>query len=72
MAGSGLQKAIYPKESLPTVMQLLESQLLGYYVRYRIISEDRKRFSHWSPVYEVPNPYGGEVSVIFLDGGEES
>jgi hypothetical protein len=71
MAGSGLQKAIYPKESLPTVMQL-ESGLLGYYVRYRVISEDRKRFSHWSPVYAIENPFGGEVTLVYLDGGEES
>lgn len=26
------------------------------YIRYRLISEDRNRFSAWTPIFEIPNP----------------
>ena len=42
-----VKKAIIQKESLPPV----DSESAGYVVRYRIISEDKNRTSHWSPTF---------------------
>lgn len=42
-----VKKAIVPKESLPPV----DSETAAYVVRYRIISEDKNRTSHWSPTF---------------------
>ena len=42
-----VKKAIILKESLPPV----DSESAGYVVRYRIISEDKNRTSHWSPTF---------------------
>ena len=46
-----IKKAIIPKASLPAV----NSDNGGYVVRYRIVSEDKNRTSHWSPTF-VTNP----------------
>ena len=54
-----VKKAIIQKESLPPV----DSESAGYVVRYRIISEDKNRTSHWSPTF-VTNA----VPVISVDG----
>lgn len=43
---------------------------IGYYTRYRIISEDRNKLSHWSPVYFVEDPNALESVFVVLDGGE--
>ena len=42
-----IKKAIILKSSLPAV----NSDTSGYAVRYRIISEDKNRTSHWSPIF---------------------
>jgi hypothetical protein len=42
-----VKKAIIQKESLPPI----DSESAGYVVRYRIISEDKNRTSHWSPTF---------------------
>jgi hypothetical protein len=42
-----VKKAIISKESLPPV----NSETAAYVVRYRIISEDKNRTSHWSPTF---------------------
>jgi len=42
-----VKKAIIQKESLPPI----DSSSAGYVVRYRIISEDKNRTSHWSPIF---------------------
>lgn len=47
MADPGIKKAIVQQASLPEISVPAE----GYYVRYRIISEDRNRTSHWSPIF---------------------
>ena len=49
MADKGIKKVTILYEDLPT----LSSKLAGYAVRYRIVSEDKNRTSHWSPVYKV-------------------
>lgn len=42
---------------------------VGYYVRFRIVSEDRGRYSHWSPVYFVEDPYAEQIIYSVVDGG---
>jgi hypothetical protein len=71
MARSGIQKAEVVKAELPD-LDVLPDNTAGYFVRYRIVSEDRNSYSHWSPIYAVTDPNPGEVIVVLLDGGEES
>jgi hypothetical protein len=42
-----IKKSIILKSSLPVI----NSDTSGYVVRYRIISEDKNRTSHWSPIF---------------------
>jgi len=53
MADSVIRKAIYRQDALPEINVDLE----GYLIRYRIISEDRNRTSHWSPLFLVKPNY---------------
>ena len=63
----GQQKVIVTKETLPPVSKL-SNDLYGYIMRYRIISEDQNRLSHWSPIRElaVPEPeqVSGAIAII--------
>lgn len=49
MADQGTKKVTVLKNTLPPINSDEES----YVVRYRIISEDRNRISHWSPQFEI-------------------
>lgn len=49
MADSGIKKYRVPITDLPPI----NSELQGYTIRYRVISSDRNRNSHWSPVYLI-------------------
>jgi hypothetical protein len=49
MSDSTIKKAIFPKVFLPPINSGTEK----YVVRYRIVSEDRNRFSHWSAQHLV-------------------
>lgn len=42
---------------------------VGYYVRYRIVSEDQGKRSHDSPIYFVDDPYESLVVTSVIDGG---
>jgi hypothetical protein len=74
----GQQKVRLAKEDLPPVSRLSDGSY-GYVVRYRIISEDQNRYSHWSPIREIPvdflQPVSGAVvangSVIQVVWGDE-
>jgi hypothetical protein len=44
-----VKKVIIKKQDLPA----FNGELQSYLVRYRIVSEDRNRTSHWSPRYKV-------------------
>ncbi len=68
MASSGLQKAKVLKRNLPP-LSVFPDNSIGYYARYRIISEDRNRTSHWSPVYAVRTSPVSQVGGIlsFVD-----
>lgn len=48
MADSGIKKVVVLKSELPPV-----SSNNSYRVRFRMISEDRNRTSHWSPLKEL-------------------
>lgn len=65
MIRSGLRKARIDKKALPPLAKL-KTDSFGYLGRYRIISEDRNRFSHWSPVFAVevfdPNNLPAQVA----------
>jgi uncharacterized protein (DUF2141 family) len=47
MADANIKKLRILKSSLPPIDHDTEK----YNIRYRIISEDRNRVSHWSPIY---------------------
>lgn len=62
MATPGIKKAVFRQEDLPEINVELE----GYLVRYRIVSEDRNRTSHWSPLFLVKPGYSyvtGSTSI---------
>jgi hypothetical protein len=75
MADYGIKKVTVLNEDLP----IINSKINGYAVRYRIVSEDRNRVSHWSLTYyldagysyvngkPMPNPTktGDAVSIIW-------
>lgn len=48
MADAGIKKLIIPKNQLPPVGDNNE-----YFLRYRIISDDKNRSSHWSPIFSA-------------------
>jgi hypothetical protein len=48
-----IKKAVVLESNLPPV----NTQTEGYSVRYRIVSEDRNRSSHWSPIYNLKTNY---------------
>lgn len=47
MANQVVKKIIIPLADLPSQSPITD----GYLIRFRIISDDRNRVSHWSPVY---------------------
>ena len=49
MVDANIKKLRILKSSLPPI----DNDTLKYNLRYRIISEDRNRTSHWSPVYSI-------------------
>jgi hypothetical protein len=52
MADAGIKKVIIQKKNLPSISGVDNK----YIVRYRIISEDKNRTSHWSSQYKVGAP----------------
>jgi hypothetical protein len=66
-----LKKAIFLEKELPP-LTVYSSELFGYPVRYRIISEDGNRASHFSPIFNIvanyffERPFGRLVSDIAI------
>lgn len=64
MATSKIKKVVVPRSSLPPV-----GPDNNYLIRYRIISEDKNRSSHWSQIYNLsapavdPDGVGGRVTI---------
>lgn len=46
---SGIKKITIPKSELPSI----SGQNFTYNVRYRVVSEDKNRYSHWSNVESI-------------------
>jgi hypothetical protein len=59
MADSNIKKLRVLKSSLPPV----DHDTQKYNIRYRVISEDRNRVSHWSPIYNSDS-----VTVVGTSG----
>lgn len=51
MASEVIKKSIIKKSDLPNVIG--NEDTLTYDIRYRIISEDKNRTSHWSPISSI-------------------
>ena len=49
MANEVIKKVKISQDALPTTNSLTEK----YDVRYRIVSEDKNRTSHWSPIINL-------------------
>lgn len=49
MANETVKKVIIPLSELPAGSPIVD----GYIVRFRIVSDDRNRRSHWSPAYVI-------------------
>jgi hypothetical protein len=49
---SAVKKVVVSREDLPSV----DLETRSYNVRYRLISEDRNRVSHWSKIYNLQSP----------------
>jgi hypothetical protein len=60
MADTGIKKSIVSISELPAINPILE----GYEVRYRIVSEDKNRTSHWSPSYLIKPDFNYVVGDI--------
>ena len=56
MVDSNIKKVTILKKDLPNYIG--DNSSLSYEIRYRVVSEDRNRSSHWSPIYKV-----GETST---------
>jgi hypothetical protein len=68
MVDAGIKNIIIKKEDFPP-LAMLEDGSYGYFLRYRIVSEDKNRNSHWSPIYtlsatEVPVGDGTTINLI--------
>lgn len=54
MANQEVKKKLkVPNSELPPISSITE----GYSLRYRIVSSDRNRISHWSPIYLIEPEY---------------
>lgn len=74
MADSGIKNITILNADLP----IINTKINGYAVRYRIVSEDKNRISHWSPIHYLDAGYtyvpgqnpdfsktGNSVSVVW-------
>lgn len=63
MADQGIKKIIIPRSSLPPAGKNGE-----YLIRYRIASQDKNRYSHWSHIHKVIgkklSPVSGSIEKV--------
>lgn len=64
MSDTGIKKVIIPKSSLPSVNDANE-----HLVRFRIVSDDRNRYSQWSPIYLVSGTSVQEIDADSFTSG---
>jgi hypothetical protein len=63
MANEVIKKVKVEQDNLPTINSVTEK----YDVRYRIISEDKNRTSHWSPIITLDPGYTytvGNINIV--------
>jgi hypothetical protein len=60
MTDAGIKKAIILNNELPAI----NPETNGYEVRYRVVSEDKNRASHWSPSFVVDSGFTYEPGLI--------
>lgn len=60
MANETIKKLKVPITDMPPISSINE----GYDLRYRIISSDKNRVSHWSPVYLIQPDYNFDSGTI--------
>lgn len=58
MADAGIKKVVILKKDLPNYVG--DNESLSYKVRYRVVSEDKNRVSHWSPIYSLGDTSTGD------------
>ena len=51
MTDAGIKQSIIKSSQLPPTLG--DNSALTYTLRYRILSEDKNRFSHWSPIKQI-------------------
>jgi hypothetical protein len=62
MAEEVIKKIKITQDNLPTINSITEK----YDIRYRVISEDKNRTSHWSPIINIDPQYtyvSGNISI---------
>jgi hypothetical protein len=62
MADEVIKKARILREDLPP----LNAEQDAYILRYRVISEDKNRYSHWSPV-SITHSNSGSITTVVWD-----
>lgn len=62
MADQGIKKVTILQQNLPTI----NNNINGYALRYRIVSDDRNRTSHWSQTYFLQPNYTYESGNIVI------
>ena len=63
MADEVIKKIKITQDSLPTINSITEK----YDVRYRVVSEDKNRTSHWSPIINIDPQYiyvPGNITIV--------
>jgi len=63
MVDSGIKKIKISQENLPPI----NSEIEGYSVRYRIVSDDKNRTSQWSPIVQITPGYTYNTGEIVFN-----
>jgi hypothetical protein len=58
-----IKKVIISNDEFPLIQ--VDDIGLYYAIRYRIVSEDRNRYSHWSPIYRVDMPPTSDADLPY-------
>ena len=64
----GQEQVRLSRADLPQLSRLANGNY-GHVVRYRIISEDQNRFSHWSPIIQLEVPTVTQVAGEVVESG---
>jgi hypothetical protein len=60
MVDAGIKEVTIKKQDFPPLVKLSQDNY-GHFIRYRIVSQDKNRFSHWSKM--TPFPVFGPLSL---------